>query len=100
MLFIKLIEYVEKGFKKIKIYAPLREIIGGLLIIGVIYLFNSLQSLGIGDGTINRIVSGEKFRNSLFINKSLVTALTLGSSGSSEILTPMPFIGSLFGNIW
>ncbi|MBV4419297.1 chloride channel protein [Clostridium tyrobutyricum] len=100
ILFIKLIKYVEKGFKKIKVYAPLRGIIGGLLIIGVIYMFNSFQSLGIGDGTINRIISGEKFRNSLFINKSLVTALTLGSGGSGGILTPMLFIGSSFGNVW
>lgn len=100
ILFIKLIKYVEKGFKKIKIYAPLRGIIGGLLIIGVIYMFNSFQSLGIGDGTINRIISGEKFRDSLFINKSLVTALTLGSGGSGGILTPMLFIGSSFGNVW
>lgn len=100
ILFIKLIKYVEKGFKKINIYAPLRGIIGGLLIIGVIYMFNSFQSLGIGDGTINRIVSGEKFGDLLFINKSLVTALTLGSGGSGGILTPMLFIGSSFGNVW
>ncbi|WP_446898576.1 chloride channel protein [Clostridium sp. LBM24168] len=100
ILFINLVKYIEKFFKQIKIYVPLKGIIGGILIIGIIYMFNSFQSLGIGDGTINRIVSGEKFSNSLFINKSLVTALTLGSGGSGGILTPMLFIGSSFGNAW
>jgi H+/Cl- antiporter ClcA len=100
ILFIKLVKYLERGFKKIKIYAPLRGIIGGILIIIIIYMFNSFESLGIGDGTINRIISGEGFSKFLFINKSLVTALTLGSGGSGGILTPMLFIGSSFGNAW
>ncbi|MCH3965940.1 MAG: chloride channel protein [Clostridium sp.] len=100
ILFINLVKYVEKFFKQINIYVPLKGIIGGILIIGITYMFNSFQSLGIGDGIITRIVSGEKFSNSLFINKSLVTALTLGSGGSGGILTPMLFIGSSFGNAW
>ncbi|MFT8316210.1 MAG: chloride channel protein [Clostridium sp.] len=100
ILFIKLVKYVEKGFGKIKIYAPLRGIVGGILIIVTIYVFNSFQSLGIGDGTINEIISGGKFSNFLFINKALVTAFTLGSGGSGGILTPMLFIGSSFGNAW
>ena len=100
ILFIKLVKYVEKFFAKIKIYPPLKGIIGGVLLIATIYMSNSFESLGIGEETINRIISGEKFSNFLFINKSLVTAFTLGSGGSGGILTPMLFIGSSFGNAW
>ncbi|UZW15179.1 chloride channel protein [Clostridium pasteurianum] len=100
IIFIKLIKYAEKGFKKIKIYTPLRGIIGGILIIIIIHIFNSFEALGIGDKTINEIVSGGNFSNFLFVNKSLATALTLGSGGSGGILTPMLFIGASFGNAW
>lgn len=100
ILFIKLVKYVEHAFKKIKIYAPLKGIIGGIIIILMVYITNSFTSLGIGDETMNKIILGTKTENFSFITKSLTTALTLGSGGSGGILTPMLFIGSSFGNTW
>lgn len=100
ILFIKLVKYTEHAFKKIKIYAPLKGIIGGIIIILIVYATNSFTSLGIGDETMNKIILGTKTENFSFITKSLTTALTLGSGGSGGILTPMLFIGSSFGNAW
>lgn len=100
ILFIKLVKYTEHAFKKVKIYAPLKGIIGGIIIILMVYATNSFTSLGIGDATMNKIILGSKTENFSFITKSLTTALTLGSGGSGGILTPMLFIGSSFGNAW
>lgn len=100
ILFIKLVKYTEHAFKKIKIYTPLKGIIGGIIIILMVYSTNSFTSLGIGDVTMNKIILGTKTENFSFITKSLTTALTLGSGGSGGILTPMLFIGSSFGNAW
>lgn len=100
ILFIKLVKYTEHAFKKIKIYTPLKGIIGGIIIILMVYATNSFTSLGIGDATMNKIILGTKAENFSFITKSLTTALTLGSGGSGGILTPMLFIGSSFGNAW
>ncbi|WP_242851256.1 chloride channel protein [Clostridium sp. DMHC 10] len=100
ILFIKIVKYIEHIFKKIKIYSPLKGIIGGIIIISMVYITNSFTSLGIGDETISKIVLGTKTGNFSFITKSLTTALTLGSGGSGGILTPMLFIGSSFGNTW
>jgi len=100
ILFIKLVKYVEHVFKKIKIYTPLKGIIGGIIIILMVYATHSFTSLGIGDETINKIVLGARTENFSFVTKSLTTALTLGSGGSGGILTPMLFIGSSFGNTW
>lgn len=99
ILFIKLIKYTEKFFRKFN-HPYLRGVAGGIFILALTFIFNSHEGLGIGDGIINRIISGEKFSSVLFINKSLTTALTLGSGGSGGILTPMLFIGSAFGNVW
>lgn len=100
ILFIKLVKYTEHAFKKIKIYTPLKGIIGGIIIILIVYATNSFTSLGIGDETMSKIILGTKTENFSFITKSLTTALTLGSGGSGGILTPMLFIGSSFGNAW
>lgn len=100
ILFIKLVKYVEHSFRKLKIYTPLKGIIGGIILILIVYMTNSFTSLGIGDETINKIVVGSKIGNFSFITKALTTSLTLGSGGSGGILTPMLFIGSSFGNTW
>lgn len=100
ILFIKLVKYTEHAFKKIKIYTPLKGIIGGIIIILMVYITNSFTSLGIGDATMNKIILGTRAENFSFITKSLTTALTLGCGGSGGILTPMLFIGSSFGNTW
>lgn len=100
ILFIKLVKFVEIAFKKIKIYPPLKGIIGGIIIIALVYTTNSFTSLGIGDETINKIIMGNAPSKFSFITKALTTSLTLGCGGSGGILTPMLFIGSGFGNTW
>lgn len=100
ILFIKLVNSIERIFRKLKIYAPLKGIIGGIIIIFLVYITNSFTSLGIGDETINKIVLGAKIGNFSFITKALTTSLTLGCGGSGGILTPMLFIGASFGNTW
>lgn len=100
ILFIKLVGTIDKLFRKLKIYSPLKGIIGGFIIIALVIITNSPTALGIGDETFTKAVMGTKTPYQLFLVKSLTTSITLGSGGSGGILTPMLFIGSALGNVW
>lgn len=100
ILFIKLVGTIDKFFRKLKIYSPLKGIIGGLIIIALVIITNSPTTLGIGDETFTKAVMGTKTPYQLFLVKALTTSITLGSGGSGGILTPMLFIGSTLGNVW
>lgn len=99
-LFIKLTNFIEGSFKKIKMYSPLKGIIGGLIILVFVFLFKSTAFLGIGDKVIDGAIAGEKINKLSFLLKMFSTSMTLGCGGSGGILTPMLFIGSTFGNAW
>lgn len=100
IIFIRFIAFVEKLFEKIKVYAPIKGIIGGVIIILIVFLTGTTDYLGIGEETINSAVMAHNIRPTDFIWKSIATAVTLGSGGSGGILTPMLFVGSTIGNIW
>ncbi|URZ02208.1 chloride channel protein [Clostridium felsineum] len=98
ILFIKLVEFIDMFFRKLKIYPPLKGIIGGAIIIVLVTITGSTETLGIGDNVFTNAVLGTKTTSNLFLTKSLTTSLTLGCGGSGGILTPMLFIGSTLGN--
>lgn len=100
IMFIKFINFVEKMFKRINIYPPFKGLIGGFLIIVLIFITGNTDYLGIGGDIINKSVIGGNVRSTDFIWKSIATALTLGSGGSGGILTPMLYVGSTFGRVW
>lgn len=99
-LFIKFTNFVEELFKKIKIYSPLKGIIGGAIILVFVFLLKTTAFLGIGNRIIDSAISGEKMSGYSFLLKMFNTSMTLGCGGSGGILTPMLFIGTTFGNVW
>lgn len=100
VIFIRFVTFVEKLFEKIKVYPPIKGIIGGVLIILIIFITGTTDYLGIGEEIINKAVMGYSVRPTDFIWKSIATAITLGSGGSGGILTPMLFVGAVVGNLW
>lgn len=100
VIFIRFIDLVEQLFKKINIYTPIKGIIGGILMILIVFITGTTDYLGIGEGIINKAVTGGIVNPTDFIWKSIATAITLGSGGSGGILTPMLFVGAIIGNLW
>lgn len=100
VIFIRMVNYTEHFFKGLKIYAPLKGIIGGALVLILMAVSGSQSFIGIGDNVIDTAVSGNATGNFEFLYKMLSTSFTLGSGGSGGILTPMIYIGSTAGNAW
>ena len=78
-------------------YPPLRPLLGGVLIAGIVYLTGAYAYVGLG---IPRIV--EAFETPLpwydFLAKTGLTALTLGSGFKGGEVTPLFFTGATLGN--
>ncbi|EJO5346166.1 chloride channel protein [Clostridium botulinum] len=99
-VFIQLVNFCEEFFKSIKIYKPLKGLIGGIIIIIFVFITNSTSFLGVGQNVINHAINGKQLCPYLFLQKMVATCVTLASGGSGGILTPMFFIGSTVGNFW
>jgi len=93
---LKLSEYCST---KLRIWKPLKGIVGGLAIISLALIF-SKQFLGLGLDTIQSVLSGEKVVWYAFILKTIFTSITLGFGGSGGIVTPIFFIGSTAGALF
>ncbi|WP_027624356.1 chloride channel protein [Clostridium lundense] len=100
MFFIRFVNFIENCFKKINIYAPLKGIIGGLLVILVVLITGSEAYMGIGEEVIERAVQGQTISPFASLWKTLTTSITLGSGGSGGILTPMLYVGATAGSVW
>jgi len=78
-------------------YPPLRPLVGGVLITGIVYLTGAYTYVGLG---IPRIV--EAFETPLpwydFLAKTGLTGLTLGSGFKGGEVTPLFFTGATLGN--
>ena len=95
-VFIETLKQTEKLADKIKIWAPLKGLIGGGLLILLALVF-STDYLGLGIPTINKALNGENIIIYAFIIKMIATAITLGFGGSGGVLTPIFFIGATSG---
>ena len=62
VIFIRFVTFVEKLFEKIKVYPPIKGIIGGVLIILIIFITGTTDYLGIGEQIINNAVKGYSVR--------------------------------------
>jgi H+/Cl- antiporter ClcA len=95
-LFIETSHGIGRIFNLIS-YPPLRPLIGGILIAGIVYLTGAYTYVGLG---IPRIV--EAFETPLpwydFLAKTGLTALTLGSGFKGGEVTPLFFTGATLGN--
>jgi H+/Cl- antiporter ClcA len=85
--------------RKLNIWKPLKGIIGGGVIIILVFLIDPMY-LGLGVDTIEVALSGEKVPNLAFLFKSLFTGITLSFGGSGGIVTPIFFVGSTSGSLF
>ena len=96
-LFVEAGHGVSWVFSKTIAYPPLRPLVGGVLIAGIVYLAGAYTYVGLG---IPRIV--EAFETPLpwydFLAKTGLTGLTLGSGFKGGEVTPLFFTGATLGN--
>ena len=95
-LFIETGHLVTIVFNRIS-YPPIRPLIGGVLVAGIVYLTGAYTYVGLG---IPRIV--EAFETPVpwydFLAKTGLTGLTLGSGFKGGEVTPLFFTGATLGN--
>ncbi|MBN1404537.1 MAG: voltage-gated chloride channel family protein [Opitutales bacterium] len=103
-LFAELTHGLGRLFKTYISYAPLRPVVGGLLVIALVHLLGTRDYLGLGvyspDGQgvciVNAFHAGGVDMWSWFW-KLLFTAITLGSGFKGGEVTPLFFIGATLG---
>lgn len=100
MFFISFLHSIEEYIKNIKIYKPLKGILGGIILIIVVLLFGTKDYIGLGTNVIDNSLEGGKISKLAFLVKMFTTSVTLGSGGSGGILTPIFYIGATAGNAW
>jgi H+/Cl- antiporter ClcA len=98
-LLIELLKLGDKLSAKLQISKPLKGIVGGLAIIGLVFIF-SKQYLGLGLETIQSSLEGAKTVWYAFILKIIFTSITLNLGGSGGIVTPIFFIGASSGTLF
>jgi H+/Cl- antiporter ClcA/PII-like signaling protein len=91
-------------FKRIIPYGPLRPVVGGMVVIGLVFVFHTRAYLGLGvwtaipgDPTIASFFSGPADPWSWAL-KMLFTVVTLSAGYKGGEVTPLFFIGAALGN--
>jgi H+/Cl- antiporter ClcA len=97
LLLVETLKLAEKLSKKLKVWKPLKGLIGGTLMV-ILALLLSSRYLGLGINTIESAISGGHVPALAFVWKILFTAITLSMGGSGGILTPVFFIGTTAGS--
>ncbi|BDU51459.1 hypothetical protein HLVA_20280 [Haliovirga abyssi] len=98
-LFIEILKFLEKNIEKIKLDESIKGFLGGILIIGLVFV-SSESYLGLGIDTIKRSLTGEILPWYTSFFKMIFTALSLGFGGSGGIVTPIFYIGTTSGNLF
>ena len=97
MLTVTALHSMHKLSRSIRIYAPLKGLIGGAALVLLVLAFGK-DYLGMGVDYFMGVASGAtKARIYDFALKILFTAITLSFGGSGGILTPLMFIGITSG---
>jgi H+/Cl- antiporter ClcA len=99
---IMLIELLKAGkvvSDRIRIWSPLKGILGGsILIVGT--LIFSDRYLGLGLLSIQQSLVGLEIVWYAFLVKAIFTSITLNSGGSGGVVTPIFFIGATAGSFF
>ncbi|HOE17848.1 MAG TPA: chloride channel protein [Syntrophorhabdaceae bacterium] len=98
-LFIEVLRYFEQISRRIRIWQPLKGLIGGAALVLLSLVF-STKYLGLGLETIKTSLEGNFIERGAFLLKMLFTSITLGFGGSGGIVTPIFFIGAASGNFF
>ncbi len=95
--FSKLIHAAGKIYKRYISYAPLRPLIGGVIVAAIVFLLGTTRYIGLGIP-----VMVESFGTSLpfddFAWKMLLTIITLSAGFKGGEVTPLFFIGATLGS--
>jgi H+/Cl- antiporter ClcA len=83
-------------FSKIK-YPPMRPVIGGLVLVAIIYLIGTTKYIGLGIPTISASFAAQQAYY-VFAIKLALTALTLSAGFKGGEVTPLFFIGATLGS--
>jgi H+/Cl- antiporter ClcA len=95
-LLIEVLRLGKKYSGKLKIWPPLKGLIGGAVLTALTMIF-STNYLGLGIDTIENALEGGKIVWYAFFMKMLFTSITLNFGGSGGIITPIFFIGATAG---
>lgn len=93
---IEFLKWGERLSNRIRIWEPLKGVIGGILLVGLTYLFSN-RYLGLGLETVESSLHGNDTDWYAFLVKPLFTSITLSFGGSGGIVTPIFFVGSTAG---
>ena len=96
-LLIEMLNLGDKIAKRIKIWKPLKGIIGGLIIVAFTVIFHWSRYLGLGMTDIHLSLSGIAANWYDPFLKILYTSMTLSFGGSGGIVTPIFYIGATSG---
>lgn len=99
IMLIETVKGCEKLSDRVRMWQPLKGVLGGALLVGLSYLF-SQKYLGLGLDTVESCLRGGPVDWYAFLVKPLFTAITLGFGGSGGIVTPVFFIGSSAGAVF
>ena len=99
LLLIELLRLFERMSHKLKIWPPLKGLLGGFILVILTFLF-STRYLGLGLDTIKESLEGGAIPGGAFLLKIVFTAVTLGFGGSGGIITPIFFVGATAGNLF
>ncbi|WP_242928171.1 voltage-gated chloride channel family protein [Pontibacter vulgaris] len=97
MIFAKATSFWSKVFKQSIGYAPLRPVVGGIIIAGAVFLLGTTKYIGLGIPTIQAAFSQELPAYDAFV-KVLFTSFTLGAGFKGGEVTPLFFTGATMGN--
>lgn len=84
-------------FKRFIAYAPARPFVGGLVLIGLVWLVGTEDYLGLGVPFIVKSFDPAGVATWAFFWKLLFTAVTLGAGFKGGEVTPLFFIGAALG---
>ncbi len=96
--FVRVLYKSEDLFDKIRLYPPIKTMIGGT-IIGIVGIWLP-HIFGVGYEAINEALNGTmiwQFMLILVVVKVLAVSITIGSGGSGGIFAPSLFIGAMLG---
>ena len=97
LLLIESLSLFERLSHRVKVWKPLKGLIGGMALIILTLLF-STRYLGLGLDTIKVSLARRTRSGRSFLLKILFTSITLGFGGSGGIVTPIFFTGATAGS--
>ncbi len=99
IVLIESLKVGEKLSQKVRLWVPLKGIIGGVVLVGLTLVFSN-KYLGLGLDTIESCLRGERPPWYAFLLKPVFTSITLNFGGSGGIVTPIFFVGATAGALF